>query len=114
MLQNAADAAALAGGSVLIADNKNCLANLSPYTCSGKDSGTCKSDEINRDNVIATAQAVATQNRRPNGPVPIVEIVHYTFASTQSQPGTFEAKTNASQLDNWVTQFSLFCDLKIA
>lgn len=111
-LQNAADAAALAGASVLFRSNTLCLAFDRPYDCcTGNKTGSCDQAAIDGANVIATAQAVATKNLSGGAqvPVPIVEVGHYAFASSQSNPGDFTPNPTSTQLTGWQTQ--LFSDL---
>lgn len=116
-LQNAADAAALAGASVMFTDNKNCIASGRPYECcSGSKSGSCDPFSIDGTSIISTASAVALLNSKNNSPVPTptVEIGHYTFPPTwggvadDSNPDNFTENTicasgSCSQLSGWVT-----------
>lgn len=110
-LQNAADAAALAGASVLIADNRNCIAEGRPYhCCSASTTGSCDPALIDGTSVIQTAAEVAAKNSSGNSPVPTpaVEIGHYAFASTWGSPGTFTADSSCTsgsctQLSGWET-----------
>lgn len=113
-LQNAADAAALAGASVLFQDNELCTSSSSPYDCcSGSQTGSCDPAKINTNNVTSSAQAVAAKNYSSGSqiPVPVVEVGHYSFAATRSEPGNFDPNPNiqnptlpADQMTGWVTQ----------
>jgi Flp pilus assembly protein TadG len=106
-LQNAADAAALAGGAVLFTDNQNCLSNGSPYhCCTGAGTGSCSPSVIDNASVTSTATAVATENNSGGNPVPApnVEIGHYSFASFWGSPGTFTVNMTGSQMTDWQTQ----------
>lgn len=110
-LQNAADAAALAGASVMNTDNRNCDESGSPYSCcSGSKTGTCDPTTIDGTNVIATATGVALLNSKTASPVPTptIEVGHYAFASTWGSPGVFTADSMCSsgsctQMSGWVT-----------
>lgn len=113
-LQNAADAAALAGASVLFHADELCVANDMPYDCcTANKTGTCNPGEIDTNNVTQTATAVATKNYRSGATInSIIEVGHYAFASTKSQPGDFTpnpklqnpTSTSVSQMEGWVTQ----------
>lgn len=109
-LQNAADAAALAGASVLFRSNQHCVASGRPYVCcSGARTGSCDPGVIDSNNVTETARAVAALNSSGGNPVPapIIEIGHYAFASSPGIPGTFSAAAPAytyTQLSDWQTQ----------
>jgi Flp pilus assembly protein TadG len=105
-LQNAADAAALAGASVLFSSNELCTHSDRPYDCcTGLKTGTCDSNVVDSSNVVGTAQAVAAQNRSGGNqvPAPTVEIGHYTFAASRDTPGTFTATQTYQQMQNWET-----------
>ena len=106
-LQNAADAAALAGASVLFQGNQNCLSPGSPYSCcTGSGTGSCDPSVIDNVNVSMTAQAVAGMNNSGGNPVPAptVEIGHYAFASSPGTPGTFTAALTYTQMTDWQIQ----------
>jgi Flp pilus assembly protein TadG len=106
-LQNAADAAALAGASVLFTDNQNCIGYQSPYNCcSGAGSGSCSPSIIDNASIAATATAVAVKNKSGGNPVPAptVEIGHYQFASSWNTPGVFTANMTGQQMPGWVNQ----------
>lgn len=106
-LQNAADAAALAGASVLFSDNGRCLAAGSPYSCcSGSKTGSCDPGVIDVANVTTTAQEVAARNKSGGAPVPVptVEIGHYAFAASPASPGDFTPTTTYTQIIDWVTR----------
>jgi Flp pilus assembly protein TadG len=116
-LQNAADASALAGASVLFRSNENCLSGASPYSCcTGSGIGSCDPSKIENANVTGTAQAVAALNNNSTNPDPVltVEIGHYAFSSSQGTPGTFTAAPAAStytQMTDWQTlSFSVLND----
>jgi len=105
-LQNAADAAALAGASVLFSHNTLCISSGSPYSCcTGLKTGSCNPSVVDSNNVVGTAQAVAAQNTSGGNqvPAPTVEIGHYTFAASRDTPGTFTATQNYQQMANWET-----------
>lgn len=106
-LQNAADAAALAGASVLFNDNRNCLSSGNPYhCCTGAGTGFCSSTVIDNASVIATATAVSDKNNSGGSPVPLptVEIGHYAFAPTWDTPGVFSVNMSGSQAAGWETR----------
>lgn len=108
-LQNAADAAALAGASVMFTANQRCLSSGHPFgCCDGDKSGTCDSDRIDFDDVKLTAEALVDLN--PSGGSPdmttvTVEVGHYEFAETWDSPGTFYAAAPnggmIEQMDSW-------------
>ena len=105
-LQNAADAAALAGASVLFSSNELCISSGSPYSCcTGSGTGSCNPSVVDSNNVVGTAQAVAAQNTSGGNqvPAPTVEIGHYAFASSRDTPGTFTATQTYQQMQNWET-----------
>lgn len=105
-LQNAADAAALAGASVLFTDNRNCLASGSPYCCcTGQGTGSCTADTFDDNCVIKTAQAAAVLNKSGGNsvPTPTVEVGHYAFAADPGSPGAFTQNGNTQQLQGWET-----------
>ena len=80
-LQNAADAAALAGASVLF-ENPSI---------------------IDADIVNSTAEAVAEMNYSGGKqvPVPVIEIGHYSFPSTWAAPGAFSPAQSFEQMTGW-------------
>jgi Flp pilus assembly protein TadG len=107
-LQNAADAAALAGASVLFSANENCISVGSPYSCcSGSGTGSCSPSVIDSTNVVETGRAVAALNNSTGNPVPVptVEIGHFAFSSSKASPGTFTAASSPPvQMTGWETQ----------
>jgi hypothetical protein len=106
-LQNAADAAALAGASVLFTDNQNCLSSGSPYSCcSGLGTGSCDPGVIDNYNVTTTAQEVASKNYSGGKSITAtaVETGHYAFASSWGSPGVFTASTTNQQMTDWSSQ----------
>lgn len=105
-LQNAADAAALAGASVLFSGDELCLSSGSPYACcTGAKTGFCNPTVVDSNNVVGTAQAVAALNKSGGNqvPVPTIEIGHYTFAASRDTPGTFTATQTYQQMQGWET-----------
>jgi hypothetical protein len=105
-LQNAADAAALAGASVLFSANELCIGSDHPYDCcTGSKAGNCNPSTVDDNNVRETAKAVAAKNYSSGNqaPVPTVEIGHYKFASSRAIPGTFTATQTYQQMTNWET-----------
>lgn len=87
-LQNAADAGALAGASVLF--NPNATPPDAPQD----------------QDAIATAKNTAVLNKSGGIaiPTPNVEVGHYTFASSPGTPGTFTPNDASSQSSNWQTR----------
>lgn len=115
-LQNVADAAALAGASVLFTNNQNCTSSGSPYSCcSGPSTGVCDPNAIVDNDVTMTAQAVVAINNSGGNSVSAttIEIGHYAFASSWGSPGVFTPITPPSatyqQMPGWETH--TFSDL---
>lgn len=113
-LQNAADAGALAGASVLFASNSNCEASGVPYCCcTGLDAGSCSSDVIDIPCVKSTAIASTTNNKRGMSlsTTTTVDIGHYAFASSAGSSPTFTINTSSQQLSSSTWESSSFADL---
>lgn len=81
-LQNAADAAALAGASVLFEDDERCVSPGLPFACcTGDKTGECVAGNIDAYTVEETAKELAALNKS-GGSIPDVQIGHYAFADT--------------------------------
>jgi len=104
-LQNTADAAALAGASVLFSDNPNCLASGSPFACcTGLGTGSCVQGIIDDNNVTLTAEALVGLNIADDKiSITNVDIGHYAFASTWDAPGIFSTAASYTQMTGWHT-----------
>jgi Flp pilus assembly protein TadG len=108
-LQNAADASALAGASVLFTSNQLCLASERPYSCcTGDHTGSCIPGVVEVDSVTETAETLAAMNHSGGNDTTVnVEIGHYAFAPIWGTPGTFDAATptdgQINQMSGWQT-----------